>query len=94
MADQEILNPAQIAEKGEEIYKAKLRTLLEPKENGRFVAIDVVSEDYFLGDTIIEAVNKAREKYRDRIFHTIRVGYQGVFKMGGYAKNPRHGWNI
>ena len=81
-----ITTPEQVARKGEEIYIKKLKSILEPKENGRFVAIDVISEEYFLGDTVLEALEKAREKYSDRLFHTIKIGYQGIFKMGSYVK--------
>ncbi|MFH1049148.1 MAG: hypothetical protein V1732_05805 [Patescibacteria group bacterium] len=89
-----ILNPEQVSQKGEEIYKNKLKSVLEPKENGKFVAIEVVSGDYFLGDTILEALEKGRKKYPDRLLHTIKVGYQGVFKMGSYTrKGISYGWN-
>lgn len=81
-----ILTPEQVAQRGEEIYKNKLKQILEPKDNGKFVAIDVVSEDYFVGDSLLEALENAKKKYPDRLFHTIKIGYQGIFKMGGYVK--------
>lgn len=88
-----ILTPEQVAQKGEEIYKNKLKGTLEPKENGKFVVIDVVSEDYFIGTSILEALENAKKKYPDRLFHTIKIGYQGVFKMGGYVKRGlSYGW--
>lgn len=88
-----ILDPEQVSKKGEELYKNKLKPILEPKENGKFVVIDIISEDYFLGNTISEAINNAKEKYPDgRLFHTIKIGYQGVFKMGGYKENVSYGW--
>jgi len=93
-ANDTINNPDDVAKKGEEIYSNKLKFILEPKENEKFVAIDVVSGEYFLGSSILEALEKARKEYPDRVFHTIKVGYQGVFKMGGYAKNGfQYGWN-
>jgi hypothetical protein len=81
-----VLSPEQVSQRGEDIYKNKLKSTLEPKENGRFVVIDVASEDYFLGDTILEALESARKKYPNGLFHTIKVGFQGVFKMGGYVR--------
>jgi hypothetical protein len=38
-----LLTPKQVAEKGEQIYKEKLKPILEPKEKGKFVTIEVNS---------------------------------------------------
>ena len=89
-----INSPKEVAKKGEEIYNTKLKSALEPKEKGKFVAIDVISGEYFLGDSILEALEKAQAKYPDRIFHTIKVGYQGVFEMSSYKRQGlSYGWN-
>lgn len=76
------LGPQQVAEEGEKIYTEQLKTKLEREHIGKFVAIDVVSGEYFLGDDILAALEKARNKYPDRVFHTIKIGSQGVFKLG------------
>lgn len=88
----EPLTPEQIAERGEKIYKEKLKSILEPANNGKFVAIEVISEEHFIGDTILDALQKAKEKYPDRLFHTIKIGYEGIFKMGIYSKGIAYGW--
>lgn len=62
---------------GEAIY-ANLRSELEKNHLGQIVAIDIESGDYFLGQSVVEAVQKAREKYPDRVFHTIRIGAKAV----------------
>ena len=87
-----LLTPKQVAEKGEQLYQEKLKPILEPKENGRFVTIEVNSGEFFLGDSLLEALQRARQKYPDRLFHTIKVGAEGVFKMGTYGKHLSYGW--
>ena len=87
-----LLTPKQVAEKGEQIYQEKLKPILEPQENGKFVTIEVNSGEYFLGDSLLEALQRARQKYPDRLFHTIKVGAEGVFKMGTYGKHLSYGW--
>jgi hypothetical protein len=87
-----LLTPKQVAQKGEQIYQEKLKPILEPKENGKFVTIEVNSGEYFLGDSLLEALQQARQKYPDRLFHTIKVGAEGVFKMGTYGKHLSYGW--
>jgi hypothetical protein len=87
-----LLTPKQVAQKGEQIYQEKLKPILEPKENGRFVTVEVNSGEYFLGDSLLETLQHAHQKYPDRLFRTIKVGAEGVFKMGTYGKHLSYGW--
>jgi hypothetical protein len=59
-----LLTPKQVARKGEQIYQEKLKSILEPKESGKFVTIELNSGEYFLGDSLLEALQRARQKYR------------------------------
>ena len=86
------LTPEQIAEKGQKIYNEKLKTTLEASSQGKFVAIDVETGEYFISDTLIGALQEAKSKYPNKLFHTIKIGSEGVFKMGSYAKNLSYGW--
>jgi len=70
----------ELGDKAWVIYEMKLKQELEPKFKGQFVAIEVDSGDWFLGETPIEAALKAREKYPDKLFHMIRIGYRAVSK--------------
>jgi len=60
--------------RGKAVYE-KLRGELEPKYKGKFIAIDPETGDYFLGDTMVEADRKGREKYPDKLFFFARIGY-------------------
>lgn len=83
--NQNTLSPEQLAEKGQKIYNEKLKSILEPDKKGKFVVIEVESGDYFVADTVLEAVQEAQKKYPNKVFHTIKIGYEGIFKMGTYA---------
>lgn len=85
------LTPQQVSEKGQQIYNEKLKSELEPDNRGKFLVIEVESGEFFLGDTIIEALQKAKDKYPTKLFHTVRIGYEGIFKMGTYARRG-YGW--
>ena len=89
---EQILNPDEIVKRGEEIYEEKLKASLEPSNNGKFVAIEVISGDYFVGDTIIEALEKGRTAYPDKLFHTIKIGFKGIYKMSSCIKSFSYGW--
>ena len=76
------------ARSGEHIYEQDLRPLLEPAHTGQLVLIHLPSHDYFLGDSLVEASDRLREKYpnasRGEVY-TRRVG-QGVVIR---ARTPR-----
>ena len=84
MPDQ-ISNPKQIAEKGEEIYK-RYQAAYEKEHPGKFVAIDVKSEKLYVGDTAVEALEKARADSPVGLFHLVRVGAAGAFRVS-YTSN-------
>lgn len=74
------VNVNTLAVKGEEIYASRLKSLLEPTHQGKIVAIEIDSGDSFLGDTVVEAGQKAKERYPDRVFYFVRVGYPAVHR--------------
>lgn len=89
------LTPEQVAERGQRLYEEKLKTVLEPTEKGKFVAIEVETGEYLVADTLLEVLQRAKEKYPTKLFHTVRIGYGGVFKMGSYTgKGILYGWGV
>jgi len=69
----------QFIQQAEEIYRRKYKKSLEKTAKGKVMAIDIETEDIFIGDSILEAGLNARQKYPDKIFHFIRVGYPAVY---------------
>ena len=66
--------------KGKEIYE-KIKAKLEPDHNGEIVAIDVDSGEYFVGKTLLEANDKAREKYLNKQLYFARIGSDAAMAM-------------
>ncbi|MGH8016559.1 MAG: hypothetical protein ACREBV_10230, partial [Candidatus Zixiibacteriota bacterium] len=64
----------QLVQKGQDIYDRRYKKDLEEKHHGEFVAIDVTTEDHYLGSTPDEAAQKAREANPGGFFHLIRIG--------------------
>ena len=73
-----IVDKDEHVDKGKEIY-AKIKDRLEPAHKGEFVAIEVDTGDYFVGNDPIEADRKARKKYPDAVFFLARIGYRAAF---------------
>jgi len=66
-------NIQDISQKAEEIY-TRIKGEMEPSSNGKHIAIEPESGEYFVGETMDEAVSKLREKYPDKIFFVRRIG--------------------
>lgn len=88
-----MLSPDQIAKRGEEIYQEKLKSKYEPENNGKFLAIEIESEEDFLGETLDEAFEKTKIKYPGRLFHFIKIGFPSVYTLSHrISLVEKHGW--
>ena len=56
--------------------------LLEACHRHAFVAVEPDSGDYFLGNTLSEAIQAARKAYPDRISFALRVGHPSAVNLG------------
>lgn len=84
-------NPRALAEAAEKIYSAKYRVDFETLHIGKFAVIDVVTEQAYLGETPEEAYNQARQAAPKGLFHLIKVGEPGAFRVS-YAADARVDW--
>jgi len=66
----------------EQLYEQKLRAQLEQAHPDEFVAIEPISGDFFLGNTLSEAVGAARDAHPDRLSHAMRVGHKAALHFG------------
>ena len=74
------VNMREFREKSAEVY-GKLKPELEEKYHGLIVAIEPYSGDYFVGKSVIEAGDKGKEKYPNKIFHFVRPGFRAVHRI-------------
>ncbi len=84
-------NPQAIAEAGEAIYKERYRTQYEAEHPGKFVAIDVKTGHATLGDTPEQALAEARKNHASGVFHLIKVGSAGAFRVS-YSLHAANDW--
>ena len=82
MADFRVLDsPEKIAEEGERIYAERYQSQLELERRGHFVAIDVTTDKSYVEEFPEEALEAARKQAPNGIFHLIRIGAPGAFKV-------------
>ena len=71
-----------VAERARKIFESELRAKLEKSSMGMYVAIEPVSGEYFLGETLSVAIGAARTKFPDRLVHALRVGRRAAIEFG------------
>ncbi|MBI4466548.1 MAG: hypothetical protein HY656_03865 [Acidobacteria bacterium] len=86
-----ITNPKAIAEEGERIYLESYKAEYEKKYAGKFVAIDINTKEAFLDDYAEGALEKAKAKSPHGLFHLIRVGSPGAFRVS-YSSDANLDW--
>jgi uncharacterized protein (DUF2249 family) len=64
-------------------YAEHLQATLEAEYIGKYVAVEPESGDHFLADSFDAAVEAARQKYPNRLSHTIKIGQPAAFHIGG-----------
>jgi hypothetical protein len=72
----------EVARRGQALYDEQLRSELEAAHADEFVAIEPDSGDYFLGDTLSEAIQSARSAYPDRLPFAFRIGHSATVELG------------
>jgi len=72
------VNKERLVAQGEAIYQQRLKSQLDPTYHGQIVAIEVESGDYFIGKSVTEAARKAREKYPEKVFYFVKIGFPAV----------------
>ena len=79
MSNKELMkaNIQKISESGSRIYE-KIKKDYDPKEKGKFLAIEIESEDVFIGSSSMEVLERAKEKYPDKIFYVVKIGYDSI----------------
>lgn len=72
----------EVARRGKEIYERRLRSEVEPENEGRFLVVDVESGEYALDDDELEAFDRAREKKPEGVLYLLRVGHPAAHRIG------------
>ena len=71
--------------RGEAIYEAKIRPLISPDDERKFVLVDVTSGDYEIAERSAEARVKLRKRRPGAVIHTMRRHKTYVV----YLRSPR-----
>ncbi len=70
-----------VTTRGKAVYQ-KLQNKVEPRHNGKFLVIDIQTEDYEIDDRGTVAINRLLSKHPDAVIYLVRIGHQTAYKIG------------
>ena len=76
-------------ELGKKIYDTKIKRLVDPQEKGKFLVLDITTEDYAIGRDLGYTTQELRERHPDAVIHTGRIGHPAVYRL----LSPRILWD-
>jgi hypothetical protein len=79
----------ELVRRARELYEQKLRAVLEPNQQGRYVAIEPDTGRYFLGDTGTAALVEAHTSMPKHSFYLARIGYEAADSLHGHGNRIR-----
>jgi len=74
---------------GQQIYDREIRRKVEKKHRGKFLVVEVESQDYEMDEDPVVADERLRQRHPDSLFYMLRVGYRAAFKLGTPFLVPR-----
>lgn len=72
-----------LVERGEAIYRDRIQSLVEPRENGKYLTIDIDSGTYEIDQDEVVATKRAQQRHPNGTFVALRVGYPATYNLGG-----------
>ena len=70
-----------IADRGKAIYQ-RLRDAVETEHNGKFLVIDIETENYEIDVQGTVAVNCLLSKHPDAVIYLLRIGHRTAYRIG------------
>ncbi len=90
MGNDELIKQAdvqRIATEGAKIYEG-VKTQYDPKEKGKFLAIDIDTKQTYLAETSADAVAEARKNNPNKIFYVVKIGFDAAETMAQSFVSP------
>ena len=79
----------EISVRGNKIYAEQIKSSVEPHDNGKFIVIDIESDDYEVDWKALVASRRLRERRPDSVRFLARVGLGAAYRMGWRPVRPR-----
>ena len=74
-------NPSELARRGTDLFDNVIRPGLRPEDDGKYVAIDIISGQYELDDDDYKAVMTLRTRIPEADIWLARAGYPAAYTI-------------
>ncbi len=91
MTDKQPTDPKEIAAAGQAIYAEKYKDHYEEAYPGQFVVIDLRTQLAYVALQPEDALRQAKNAGPEGLFHLIKIGSAGAFKVS-YTSDVRSSW--
>lgn len=72
-----------IGRRARELYDGRIRSLVEPANVGKVIALDIESGDYEVDEAMLPATKRLKRRRPDGVFYALRIGYDAMYALGG-----------
>jgi hypothetical protein len=79
----------EILRRGRELYERKIRPQVEPEHEGEFLAVNIETGAWMLGEDGLTASKRLLARESEAVVCLLRVGYATAYKIGGHVAAPR-----
>lgn len=79
----------EVARRGREFYERSVRREIEGGQEGRFLALDVESGDYEVGDEALPTSARLRERKPGAVLYLMRIGRPAAYRLGWRSLTAR-----
>ena len=79
---QTLLDPKEVATRGEEVYASEIKAAVEEQHQGEFLILDVASHDYEMDWDDMAAQERLEQRQPQGIFYGLRVGSPTTYFIG------------
>lgn len=75
-------SPEEIARLGTEVFDRQVRPFLRPEDDGKFVAVDILTGEYEIDADDYTAVVRLRSRLPSADIWLARAGYPAAYRIG------------
>jgi uncharacterized protein (DUF1330 family) len=76
------LPPQKIRRQGRILYDEQLKSLLEKEHSGKYLVLDVETQDYVVTEEYVSTLIEMQEKHGGCLQYVVRIGDETLMRMG------------
>lgn len=78
----------EIARRGQALYEERLRDVVDVRDRGKFLVLDIETGEYELDVDELAALQRAKRKNSDAALYILRIGYPAAYRIGRAFERP------